>query len=54
MINPTRAERIGHELYIWVRGRLVMKKWFQHGRWHQTALFHVAPSGCRRWQSGAP
>lgn len=41
-MNATFAERIGDEVYVYVRGRLVMKRWLRTG---VSATFHVAPSG---------
>ena len=35
---------IGNELYVYVRGRLVYKRWLNTG---VSATFHVAPSGVR-------
>lgn len=43
-MNVTFSERIGHEVYVYVRGRLVMKRWLNTG---VSATFHVAPSGTR-------
>lgn len=34
----------GNEVYIYVRGRLVMKRWLSSGI---SATFHVAPVGVR-------
>lgn len=40
----TWSERIGDEVYIYVRGRLVMKRWLRTGT---SATFHVNPAGVR-------
>lgn len=40
----TFSVRIGNELYVYVLGRLVMKRWLHTGA---SATFHVAPSGVR-------
>ncbi len=42
--KPTYSIRVGNELYVYVRGRLVHKKWLDTGI---SATFHVAPSGVR-------
>jgi hypothetical protein len=41
-MTATYSERIGDEVYIYVRGRLVMKRWLRTGA---SATFHVAPAG---------
>lgn len=40
----TYSTRIGNEVYVFVRGRLVMKRWLDSG---VSATFHVAPAGVR-------
>lgn len=40
----TYSVRVGDEVYIYVLGRLVMKRWLCTG---VGATFHVAPSGVR-------
>lgn len=40
----TFAETIGNEVYIYVMGRLVMKRWLDTG---VSVMFHVAPIGVR-------
>ena len=37
----TYAETVDSEVYIYVRGQLVMKRWTNTG---ESALFHVAPA----------
>lgn len=44
MSNITHTVKIGNELYVFVRGQLVMKRWLDTGI---TATFHVAPKGTR-------
>lgn len=41
-MTTTFAIRVGDELYVYVRGRLAMKRWLRTG---VSAVFHVAPSG---------
>ena len=36
------SEQHGDEIYIYVRGQLVMKRWLRTGA---SVTFHVAPSG---------
>jgi hypothetical protein len=38
------ATVIGDEVYVYVLGRLVMKRWLRTGA---TATFHIAPSSVR-------
>lgn len=45
----TFTTRIGDELYVFVRGVLVMKRWLSTGL---SATFHVLPAGVR-WSGGA-
>lgn len=44
MQPATFSERVGDEVYVYVRGRLVMKRWLKTG---VSVTFHVAPSGVR-------
>ena len=44
MISATYSERHGDEVYVYVRGRLVMKRWLTSG---VSATLHVNPSGVR-------
>ncbi len=46
----TFSEKVGREVYVYVRGRLVMKRWLDTGA---SVTFHVAPSGVR-WNDGRP
>lgn len=41
-ISATFSLQVGDEVYVYVRGRLVMKRWLKTG---VSATFHVAPSG---------
>jgi hypothetical protein len=41
-VNATYTERRGNELYIYVRGVLVMKRYLNTG---MSVTFHVAPTG---------
>lgn len=41
-VSATFAECRGDEVYVYVRGRLVMKRWLRTG---VSATFHVAPAG---------
>lgn len=44
-MNPTTyTQVIGNEVYVYVLGRLVMKRWLKTGI---SATFHVAPAGVR-------
>jgi hypothetical protein len=43
-MNATFSERRGEEVYVYVRGLLVMKRWPRKG---VSATFHVAPAGVR-------
>lgn len=43
-MTATYSIRKGDEVYIYVRGVLVMKRWLKTG---VSATFHVAPSGVR-------
>ncbi len=43
-MNVTFAETIGNEVYVYVRGRLVMKRWKDTGI---SVTFHVAPRWAR-------
>ena len=48
-MNPTTyAEHRGDEVWIYVRGQLVMKRWLKSA---VSAVFHTAPAGSR-WSSG--
>lgn len=40
----TFTVRLGDEVYVYVRGHLVMKRWLRTG---VSATFHVNPSGVR-------
>jgi len=44
MSTATFAVCLGDEVFIYVRGRLVMKRWLRTGR---SVTFHVAPAGVR-------
>jgi hypothetical protein len=44
-MNATYVMRQGNEVYVYVRGRLVMKRWLNTG---VSVTFHVSPSG-ERW-----
>jgi hypothetical protein len=41
-MKATYSVKIGNEVYVYVLGRLVMKRWLKTG---VSATFHVAPSG---------
>jgi hypothetical protein len=44
-MNQTNySERLGNEVYVYVRGRLVMKRWLDTVA---SVTFHVAPAGVR-------
>lgn len=43
-MTATFAVTIGNEVYVYVRGQLVMKRWLDTGR---SVTFHVAPAGVR-------
>jgi hypothetical protein len=43
-VSATFAETIGREVFVYVRGRLVMKRWLDTG---VSVTFHVAPAGVR-------
>ena len=43
-VSATFGVRSGDEVYVYVRGRLVMKRWLRTG---VSATFHVAPAGVR-------
>lgn len=43
-LSTTFAVQRGDELFVYVRGVLVMKRWLSTG---VSATFHVAPSGVR-------
>ena len=43
-MSPTFTHRVGDELYVYVLGRLVMKRWLRTG---VSVTFHVNPSGVR-------
>lgn len=43
----TYSLRIGDEVYVYVRGHLVMKRWLKTST---SATFHTAPSGVH-WSS---
>ncbi len=44
-VHPvTYSVKIGNELFVYVRGRLVMKRWLDTG---VSVTFHVAPRGVR-------
>jgi hypothetical protein len=40
----TYSLKIGDELFVYVRGRLVLKRWLLTG---QSVTFHVLPTGVR-------
>lgn len=40
----TYSTHVGNELYVYVRGRLVYKRWLDTG---VSVTFHVAPAGVR-------
>lgn len=44
MNAATFVVRLGDEVFIYVRGRLVMKRWL---RMRRSVTFHVAPAGVR-------
>ena len=46
MPAPTFAEKRNEEVFVYVRGRLVMKVWLLDDA-NRVAVFHVAPSGAR-------
>lgn len=41
-MTTTYSVRVGDEVYVYVRGVLVMKRWLLTGT---SATFHTAPSG---------
>lgn len=44
-MNPgTFSVMIGDEVYVYILGRLVYKRWMKTG---QSATFHINPSGVR-------
>ena len=43
-MNATFTETRGDELRVYVRGRLVMRRWLRTG---VSATYHVAPTGVR-------
>lgn len=43
-MSATFSVQVGDEVYVYVLGRLVMKRWLKTG---VSATFHVAPSGVR-------
>lgn len=43
-MTATFSERIGDEVYVYVRGQLVMKRWLSTGL---SVTFYVAPAGVR-------
>ena len=43
-MRVTWSERVGDEVYVFVLGRLVMKRWLRTG---VSATFHINPSGVR-------
>jgi hypothetical protein len=43
-MKATYSVKIGNEVYVYVLGRLVMKRWLKTG---VSATFHVAPAGVR-------
>lgn len=43
-VSATYSMKVGNELYVYVRGRLVYKRWLDTG---VSVTFHVAPSGVR-------
>jgi hypothetical protein len=45
-VPVTYAERRNEEVYVYVRGRLVMKVWLLEDA-NRVAVFHVAPNGAR-------
>ena len=42
--NGTFSMKVGNELYVYVRGRLVYKRWLDSD---VSVTFHVAPAGTR-------
>lgn len=44
MSKATYSVTVGNEVYIIVRGQLIMKRWLNTG---VSATFHVAPAGVR-------
>lgn len=48
-VRATFSEQVGDEVYIYVRGRLVMKRWLRD---NTSAVFHVAPRGVVRSRHG--
>lgn len=45
----TFSKRIGDEIYIYVKGRLIMKRWLSTG---VSVTFHTCPNGVR-YSSGS-
>jgi hypothetical protein len=49
-VNVTYSEIRGREVYVYVRGRLVMKRWLDTG---VSATFQVTPAGVQ-WSGPLP
>ncbi len=49
MTKSTFSVVIGNEVFVYVLGKLVMKRWLNTG---VSATFHVAPASVR-WSAGA-
>ena len=43
-VTATFAVRIDDEVYVYVRGRLVMKRWLRRDKPSASATFHVSPA----------
>lgn len=43
-MRVTWAERRGNEVFVFVRGQLVMKRWFRDGQTAYAVLFQRAPA----------
>lgn len=46
-MQATFAEQKTDEVYVYVRGRLVMKVWLLDDDANRTAVFHIGPKGVR-------
>lgn len=51
MISATYSERHGDEIYVYILGRLVLKRWLGA---EVSAVFHVAPLGVRYFSDRFP
>lgn len=49
-MSATFTERVGDEVYVYVRGRLVMKRWLSTG---VSVTFHINPAWCA-WNTELP